>query len=836
VAEESLLHAAGRIADGEFVDWLSVTSTMPSEEDRAVAEELALVAQIAAGHRQLHQILPQTGDTPPNLIPDLARWGHLDLLNIVGRGSYGTVYRAWDTRLERLVALKLFHGAPDPEAVMQEGRMLARMRHENVVTVYGADVIDGVAGIWMELIHGRTLENMVRKDGPLPLREAAAIGADIARALSTVHAAGVLHCDVKAQNVVREATGRVVLMDFGAGRIAPEYRDADEVSDVAGTPRYMAPELFTSGSTATKATDIYSFGVLLYFLVSGRFPIEGRTLGELKSAHESGAIVPLKSVRKGLPSAFTELVTRMIDHDPARRPATANLIQQGLEAVAARNAGLRLSWRLLAWLAFAIVLAAVIALGVAMFRSASPLGGGPPANTLAVMPIRNLTGDPSKQYLADGLTEILTAQLARVPGLEVVSSATMAAVRTSGEADRALADRLGVRLLLAGSIVQADDRVRINVTLDDPRAGRALWGTELERTPGTIMSARVEIAKLVAARLSLNAPREPAATVQRSRDAQDAFLRGLVESSSVAVNARMLEAERLFSLAARLEPQWAEPIAYLAYVQQYTTEFGDPARRAERADVVRSNAMRAMELDPTEPMSYVALAAVQAYHDWDLRAAEITLRQALAAAPRDGASRARLSLVLAAAGRITDAVREAEQARSDEPLVPDRHANLGIIRYYARDFVRALEEYDRALAMSPSFGVAHVGRGRTLMALNRDDEAIESFQRAVAISPNPGWVAPLAAVYAKTNRAADLERVLGRLRALEAEGSFVSVDHYAYIAGYRGEFDEAFRWLEQAVARRMTNVLWLAVDPRADVLRGDRRFNEVVERMNVVEQ
>jgi tetratricopeptide (TPR) repeat protein len=122
------------------------------------------------------------------------------------------------------------------------------------------------------------------------------------------------------------------------------------------------------------------------------------------------------------------------------------------------------------------------------------------------------------------------------------------------------------------------------------------------------------------------------------------------------------------------------------------------------------------------------------------------------------------------------------------------------------------------------------------MALNRDDEAIESFQRAVAISPNPGWVAPLAAVYAKTNRAADLERVLGRLRALEAEGSFVSVDHYAYIAGYRGEFDEAFRWLEQAVARRMTNVLWLAVDPRADVLRGDRRFNEVVERMNVVER
>lgn len=836
MADERLLNVAARIADGEFVDWLSVTSTMPTEEDRAVAEELALVAQIAAGHRQLHQILPSNTDTPPSLVPDLARWGHLDLINIVGRGSYGTVYRAWDTRLERLVALKLFHGASDPEAVMQEGRMLARMRHENVVTVYGADVIDGVAGIWMELVHGPTLDHMVRKHGPLPLREAAAIGADVARALATVHAAGVLHCDVKAQNVVREATGRVVLMDFGAGRIAPEYRDGDEVSDVAGTPRYMAPELFKSGSTATKATDIYSLGILLYFLVSARFPIEGRTLGELKSAHDSGAIRPLRSVRKGLPSAFTDLVMQMIAHDPARRPTSANVIEKSLEAVAARAARPWWWWRPFAWLAFAIVGAAVIASGVILYRDAGRPGGSLPASTLAVMPIRNLTGDPSKQYVADGLTEMLIAQLARVPGLEVVSSATMAALRDSGSGERAIADRLGVRLLLSGSIVQADDRVRINVTLDDPHAGRSLWGTELERTPDTILSARAEIAKLVAARLSLNAPREPAAAVQRSREAQDAFLRGLVEASAVAVNARMLEAERLFSLAAQLEPQWAEPLAHLAYVQQYTTEFGNPARRAERAETVRANAMRAMELDPAEPMSYVALAAVQAYHDWDLRAAEITLRQALAAAPRDGASRARLSLVLAAAGRLPDAVREAERARNDEPMVPDRHANLGIIRYYARDFVRALDEYDRALAMSPAFGVAHVGRGRTLMALNRDEEAIESFRRAIAASPNPGWLALLATAYAKTHQLVELEDTVRRLRALEAEGSFVSLDNYAYIAGYRGQFDEAFRWLEQAIARRMTNVLWLAVDPRADVLRADRRFQDVVDRMRVVAQ
>ena len=189
MGNEPLLGAAGRIADGEEVDW----AALPSDTDRDVASELALVAQIAAGHRQLHQLLPVTPDTPKHLVPDRARWGHLDLLNIVGRGSYGVVYRAWDTRLERLVALKLFHGAARPEAVMEEGRMLARVRHENVVAIYGADVIDGVAGIWMELVHGRTLDTIVNANGPMTARDAAAIGVDIAKALAAVHAAGLLH-------------------------------------------------------------------------------------------------------------------------------------------------------------------------------------------------------------------------------------------------------------------------------------------------------------------------------------------------------------------------------------------------------------------------------------------------------------------------------------------------------------------------------------------------------------------------------------------------------------------------------------------------------------------
>src|SRR4029079_5808270 len=150
------------------------------------------------------------------------------------------------------------------DQMVREGLMLARMRHENVVSVYGADLIDGVAGIWMELVHGETLDRIIRKTGPLSPKEAASVGADVARALGAVHASGLLHCDIKAQNVVRETSGRVVLMDMGARRLVPELRDMDQqLADVAGTPRYMAPELFAAGATPTKETDIYSLGILL---------------------------------------------------------------------------------------------------------------------------------------------------------------------------------------------------------------------------------------------------------------------------------------------------------------------------------------------------------------------------------------------------------------------------------------------------------------------------------------------------------------------------------------------------------------------------------------------
>ena len=264
------------------------------------------------------------------------RWGDLHVIAEIGRGSFGTVYQAHDPRLERDVALKLLHHASGREhlasTLLHEARTLARVRHPNVVTVYGAGEHDGQVGLWMELIRGVTLEHMLVSHGPFSAGEAALIGQELCRALAAVHRAGLVHGDVKAQNVMREEGGRLVLMDFGAGRIFSSPAEPG----VVGTPSYLAPELL-EGTGATVASDVYSAGVLLYHLVTNDFPIKAASLQDLHAAHLRREVARLRDVRPDLPELFVRVVERATTRDPALRFASAGEMESEL----ARSQGSR---------------------------------------------------------------------------------------------------------------------------------------------------------------------------------------------------------------------------------------------------------------------------------------------------------------------------------------------------------------------------------------------------------------------------------------------------------------------------------------------------------------
>ena len=315
VPPEDLLDVASSIGDGRHLDWTLLSRSQGV--DASLVDELNVIARIAAAHRAVPLSEPWS-------VPDPARWGDLQIREVLGRGAYGTVYRAWDPELERDVALKICRipESGGEDVVRTEGRLLARVRHPNVVTVHRVQRRGSEAGLWLDLIEGRTLKEEVETNGPMGFHEAAVAGQEVCRALAAVHAAGLLHRDVKPQNVMRERGGRIVLTDMGISCAV-----GSEMTGGGGTPLFMAPELFNGGTPAV-GTDIYSAGVLLFFLATGTHPVVGGNIADVERAHRLGNRRHLRDVRPDLPSAFISIVERACNPDPTLRYQTAG----GLEA------------------------------------------------------------------------------------------------------------------------------------------------------------------------------------------------------------------------------------------------------------------------------------------------------------------------------------------------------------------------------------------------------------------------------------------------------------------------------------------------------------------------
>ena len=433
---------AQAIADGSPIDWESLLPPDGSPDRQALPHYRA-VAAVADVYRRL----APDPEPPPERGPE--RWGRLELLERVGSGAYGDVYRAWDPRLEREVALKLLRcpgvagDAADPASAgstaatgsqaVEEGRLLARVRHPNVVTVHGADVVDGGVGLWMEFVHGRTLAQAVADEGPLDPDAAMRIGIDVCRALSAVHAAGLIHRDLKAQNVMRDEGGRTVLMDFGTVHdAAPEAAAAG--SGLRGTPLYLAPEIF-AGAPGTVASDVYATGVLLYHLVTNAYPVTAASIEALRRAHDRGERRRLRDARRDLPPAFARVVEKALARDPARRFATASDMGDALDR-ARRSSRSPLPGRVLAALAV-IGACLVAALLVVMAWRPSLVS---PGRTARVARPASEAPTPQRRQVPDRHVFIATGPVTPdgrlLPGLDNGSRALAVMDVASGEVRR----------------------------------------------------------------------------------------------------------------------------------------------------------------------------------------------------------------------------------------------------------------------------------------------------------------------------------------------------------------------------------------------------------------
>jgi TolB-like protein len=731
--------------------------------------------------------------------------------------------------LERPVALKLLHSSVGDDHTLSEARLLAKVRHPNVVTVYGVDQADGRIGVWMELLTGRSLKDEVSGKGPLPERDAAIIGADLCRGLAAAHGVSLVHGDVKAQNVIREQDGRVVLTDFGAG--VNHDATAERAPALGGgTPCYMAPELFEGRSISVRS-DVYSVGVLLFYLVTGQYPVLADSYAGLVEAHRAGRRKRLREVKPEVSIAFAEVVDRALAASPGDRYGSALELEGALHASLRRDDARHNRRRVMAWTAvIAVVLSAAV--GTALWRS--PLGGAGSVKSIAVLPFANLSGNADDEYLADGMTDLLTASLAQLNALRVTSRTSAMRYKNTRDAMPSIGAALHADALVEGSIVRANGRVRVTAQVIRANTDEHVWSQTFERHDEDVLALQTELASAIAGAIKLavtpSARQRVSAPHPIKPAAQDAYLRAryLIDQYS-ADNAH--QALALLKTAVDTDPSYARAFAALARLYVIIESYGQMPH-ADAYAAAYEAATRAIALDDELPEAHSELADILLNDRWDWGAAEREYQRAIDLNHANTLARSHYSRFLSAVGRHDEAFDQARLALDGDPLSAEALNSLPIAQYYAGRYSEAIAGYHTALNALPDSASSHFGLGRALSASGDFVGAEREIREAVRLTKSSAvYTLELARTVAAAGRR---DQGFELVRGIEpADNPGVLSAYLGYIYAALGDSDQAFVHLDQSVRERWPGLLWAKVDPRLDSLRQDRRFPLLLQALGV---
>jgi eukaryotic-like serine/threonine-protein kinase len=822
-AGERLTDLARAILEGTPVDWRAVESTADDSE-RPIFEELRLLATLVDFHREqraLHEPVPST-----------KTWGHLRVLEPIGNGAFGQVYRAWDPRLDREVALKLLPADSDAgdtraSSIIHEGRLLARVRHPNIVTIYGAERIGDTIGLWMERVDGETVEQRLSRQSPLEPSAAIEIGIQICHAVAAVHKAGLLHRDIKAQNVMLAVDGRAVLMDFGTGR---ELVGASaSLTSLAGTPLYLAPELLRGG-IATIQSDIYSLGVLLYRMVTGTYPVHARSLPDLRLAHERLERADDVEPRLEMPRRLGRIIGRAIDHRPERRYESADGLAVALGTLAPRASVIPLKYALLA-----AVMLVVIGLGLAegpLRRYREPRSGqatfmqtlavathsnGP---AIVVLPLKNLSGESGSDDFVDGFTVEIINSLASTGHLQVRSRASSFAFKNQANDLAEVARQLNVSLVIEGTVRRSGPRFHVDARLVRASSGLTLWNDSVEADVGDVFGVRDRLARGIISTLGVT-PAPARRQYEVNAQAYGLYLtaRALVSRRGVQAAQKAVE---YFQQVTALDPAFAPAYAGLADAYAYMslpTYPGMPVSKAQ--GLMRTAALRALELDSDLAEAHAAMGVVYA-RDLDWASSERHFQQAIALNPSLSQVYTSYSFfTLRPLHKFEDAERLLNGALQTDPLSLDVWREIAEVHFTVGRYDEAIDLLQRVRAVDPQLLDADVVLARAFACRGRVDEALAVYDSLPAEGP-PQY---RAYAYIRAGRRADAEK----LATENAQFPYRAAIIYAAL----GDRDRAFEALDRTAEREPQRVPLLLTWPEIAPLRDDPRFTAITKRFRL---
>ncbi len=739
--------------------------------------------------------------------------GRYRLLDRLGAGGMGEVWRAHDANLDREVAIKLLApgavaDATTAERFRREALALSRLSHPGVATIFDFDAQDGTAFLVMELVSGGSLEARL-STGPLPIDEVAHVGAAIADALAEAHHCGILHRDLKPANIVLTAAGQPKILDFGIARLMGGNADAAKLTQTGmliGSLPYMAPEQLT-GDADDARTDIYALGVMLFEMTTGRRPFIKERPEALMFEIFGSAAPSLRSLRTDAPPALERLIDDCLAKEPARRPASAAAVAAALRSLASGTSS-----------------------------SAVPLPAQDVIRAIAVLPLRNVSGDASQEYFADGLTEAIISDLARIKALRVISRTSAMQYKGSTKTLPEIARELNVDAVLEGSAHLVGARVRVSVQLIAARSDQTLWADRYDRDLDDVLALQSDVAATVAREIAVQlTPEEAGHLARRQVVNPEAHLEVLKSRHSMFAGTKdALEvALRHARRALELDPTYATAWSALADCQIVRVTRG-MASAAEAGGEAFSAAERARELDPALTDAWTSLGFIASVSG-DVKGGMALLQKAVELNPGQAFAHNMLSRALCALGRIDEAVAAATRSIELDPLSSLIRTVHGDALYYAREYQKSVFQYRMAIELDPRFDGAHTDMARSLEALGRFDDARAAYEEGRRLAG--GIAGPsfgLAHLEAAAGNTAEARRILAELTA--ARGTrVVSAWGIAAVHASLGDIDDAYQWLETAITEKASGLMWLRMHPRLDPIRHDPRYWPMVERVGLAD-
>jgi TolB-like protein/tRNA A-37 threonylcarbamoyl transferase component Bud32 len=769
---------------------------------------------------------------------------HYKILEKLGEGGMGVVYKAEDTKLKRHVALKflppeLTRDADAKERFIQEARAASALDHPNICTIHEIDETgDGRMFMSMAAYTGETLKEKLA-NGPLPIEEAVKIAVQIARGLSKAHSQEIIHRDIKPANVFITDDDHVRIFDFGLAKLVGQV-GLTKLGTTVGTVAYMSPEQ-AKGEDVDGRTDIWSLGVLLYEMLTGRLPFRGE--------HEQAVIYsivnqdpePPTGLRVGIPRELERIVEKLLVKDRTERYERADEVLADLrslqQAMTQRVTGEHAAAKRKTPVGRVFIACLVIVVAaLAVWRVYFAAQKAEAIDSIAVLPLDNLSGDPEQEYFADGMTEALIADLAKIRALKVISRTSVMRYKGTDKALPQIARELDVDAILEGSVLRAGDRVRITAQLIEARTDRHLWSENYNMDMDDILKLQSEVARAVADEIRIQLTPQETATMAETRtvdpEAHEAYLRARYHWAK-RTEEDLKKSVYYLDRAIEKDPDYALAYAGLAdaYIVQAGWGFLAPKDAYPRAEALAS---KALEIDDRLAEAYSVLASVALVynHEWDeglrLHRKVVELNPNYATGHQWYAGR------LSDAGRHDEALAEIEKALALDPLNLIVNANVGDLLYKARRYDESIEQCKKTLDMDHTFVFAHYVLWRAFLKMGMYDEAVKHIEKASSLVSSQEQEATLDQRYRKSGIEGVFRWVIDRGDRLTNQ-PYNNPYYLALAHAALGERDEAFELLEACYETRSGLIISIGVDPSLDPLRSDPRFDDLLRRVGLAE-